>query len=66
MSGRNALTWEDRLRLDVEYVERQSLALDLRILLKTLGTVARRQGITAPGAATMTEFLGSRPSSETS
>jgi lipopolysaccharide/colanic/teichoic acid biosynthesis glycosyltransferase len=66
VSGRNALTWEDRLRLDVEYVQRQSFALDLRILLKTLGTVVRRQGITAPGAATMTEFLGSRPSSETS
>ena len=64
VSGRNALTWEDRLRLDVEYVQRQSFALDLRILLKTLGTVASRQGITAVGAATMPEFLGSRPSSE--
>jgi lipopolysaccharide/colanic/teichoic acid biosynthesis glycosyltransferase len=66
VSGRNGLSWEDRLRLDVEYVQRQSFALDLRILLKTLGTVVRREGITAPGAATMTEFLGTRPSSETS
>jgi lipopolysaccharide/colanic/teichoic acid biosynthesis glycosyltransferase len=66
VSGRNALTWEDRLRLDVEYVDRQSFALDLRILLKTLGIVVRRQGIAAPGVATMTEFLGSRPPSETS
>jgi lipopolysaccharide/colanic/teichoic acid biosynthesis glycosyltransferase len=66
VSGRNALAWEDRLRLDVEYVQRQSFALDLRILLKTLGTVARRQGITAAGGAPMPEFLGSRPSSESS
>jgi lipopolysaccharide/colanic/teichoic acid biosynthesis glycosyltransferase len=59
VSGRNALSWEDRLVLDVEYVQRQSFALDLRILSSTVGIAIRRQGITAPGSATMGEFLGS-------
>lgn len=57
-SGRNALTWEDRLRLDVTYVERQSLALDLSIMGRTILTVLRREGISADGEATMSEFTG--------
>ena len=58
VSGRNAITWAEKLDLDVEYVERCSLALDLRILGQTLRSVIRREGITADGAATMPEFTG--------
>lgn len=59
--GRNALTWEERFRLDVWYVDHRSLALDLRILARTVGQVLRRQDINAQGQATMSEFLGSPP-----
>jgi lipopolysaccharide/colanic/teichoic acid biosynthesis glycosyltransferase len=61
VTGRNALTWEDRFALDVWYVDHRCLAIDLRILARTLITVARRDGIAAEGAATMPEFLGSPP-----
>ncbi len=56
--GRNALSWSEKLALDVAYVERQSLGLDLWILWRTLLIVLRRDGIAAPGTATMPEFLG--------
>ena len=61
VSGRNALTWEERFALDIEYVDTRSLALDLRILWRTVATVLRREGITQEGHATMTEFMGSPP-----
>lgn len=56
VSGRNALPWPDRLGLDVAYVDRRSIALDLRILALTVGKVLRRDGITAEGQATVTRF----------
>ena len=58
VSGRNALSWEDRFRLDVEYVDHHTLAGDLRILLATVASVLRRDGISAAGQTTMPEFLG--------
>jgi lipopolysaccharide/colanic/teichoic acid biosynthesis glycosyltransferase len=58
ISGRNTLGWEERLRLDVWYVEHRSLALDLRILAITLIKVIRREGISAAGEATMRPFRG--------
>ncbi|MHB1063511.1 MAG: sugar transferase [Georgenia sp.] len=57
-SGRNALSWEDRFTLDVEYVDQRSFVFDLRILLATLRTVVRRQGIAAEGHVTMSPFTG--------
>jgi len=51
--GRNALSWEDKFRLDVWYVDHQSFWLDLRILLFTILTVIRRDGVSASGEATM-------------
>lgn len=60
-SGRNALTWEDRFRFDVQYVDRQSLSLDLSILRRTVGSVLRREGISGEGEVTMSEFTGRRP-----
>ena len=59
VNGRNALGWEEKLALDVWYVDHWSLALDGRILLSTLGQVLRRQGISRDGHATMPEFMGS-------
>ncbi|MHA7862321.1 sugar transferase [Tessaracoccus sp. Y36] len=56
--GRNALSWEEKFRLDVEYVEKRSLLLDLKILLLTALCVVKRDGITHEGQATMAEFLG--------
>ena len=56
VNGRNATTWEERLRLDVWYVDHRNFWLDLRILARTVGLVFRREGIAAPGSATMPEF----------
>ena len=58
VDGRNQVSWEQRFRLDVDYVERVSLGLDLRILRRTLMLVAARKGISAKGFATMPEFMG--------
>ncbi|MBE3575648.1 MAG: sugar transferase [Firmicutes bacterium] len=54
--GRNALSWEDKFRLDVWYVDHWSLWLDLKILCITVLKVFRREGISAAGSATMPEF----------
>jgi lipopolysaccharide/colanic/teichoic acid biosynthesis glycosyltransferase len=59
VNGRNALTWEDKFRLDVWYVDHWSLALDVRILALTAWKVVRREGISQPGFATAEEFRGS-------
>lgn len=59
VSGRNSVGWGQRLALDVEYVDRHTLALDLRILWWTFAAVLRRDGIAAEGSATMPEFMGS-------
>ena len=59
VQGRNSLSWEDKFRLDVWYVDNRNLALDLRILWLTILTVIRRDGISAVGEATMTPFTGS-------
>jgi sugar transferase EpsL len=56
ISGRNALSWEDKFRLDVWYVDHQSFWLDLRIFLVTIWKVVRREGISAAGEATMPPF----------
>ena len=56
--GRNAITWDRRFELDVQYVDEWSLALDARILLETVGTVLGRSGISAEGSATMPVFMG--------
>jgi sugar transferase EpsL len=60
INGRNAITWEQRFALDVQYVEKSSLWLDLRILLLTVIKVMKREGISAQGHSTMPYFLGSR------
>jgi lipopolysaccharide/colanic/teichoic acid biosynthesis glycosyltransferase len=58
VSGRNCLDWDDKFDLDVRYVETMSLALDLRILLRTVTTVLRRQGVTKDHEATSDSYGG--------
>jgi lipopolysaccharide/colanic/teichoic acid biosynthesis glycosyltransferase len=58
INGRNAITWQEKFRLDVWYVDHWSFWLDLKILLLTFWKVLKREGISAPGQATMEEFTG--------
>lgn len=58
VSGRNGLTWEEKFELDVQYVENQSLWLDLQILLRTVAVVLKREGISEEGGPTMSRFQG--------
>jgi sugar transferase EpsL len=60
VNGRNAIAWEDKLRLDVWYVDHRSLMLDFKILFITLFKVLRGDSISAKGHATMPEFMGSQ------
>ncbi|MGQ9623570.1 MAG: sugar transferase [Candidatus Caldatribacteriaceae bacterium] len=57
VNGRNALSWEEKFKLDVWYVNNLAFWLDLKILFLTLRNVLKRQGISAPGHVTMPEFL---------
>lgn len=59
VNGRNAITWEDKFRYDVWYVDHWSLGLDIRILWLTLRVWLKREGINQPGRATADEFMGS-------
>jgi lipopolysaccharide/colanic/teichoic acid biosynthesis glycosyltransferase len=59
VNGRNALSWEEKFKLDVWYVDNRSLWLDLKILWRTVKKVLVRDGISAEGEATMPRFIGS-------
>lgn len=59
VNGRNAISWEEKFKLDTWYVENQSLWLDFKIMLKTVKKVIAKDDISAEGEATMTKFTGS-------
>ena len=59
VKGRNAISWEDKFRLDVAYVNNITFAGDVQIILETVLKVLRRDGINAEASATMEEFRGS-------
>ncbi|OWL86389.1 sugar transferase [Halopseudomonas aestusnigri] len=59
VNGRNALSWEEKFKLDVWYVDNRSLWLDIRVLFLTVKKVLVRDGISAEGEATMSKFTGS-------
>ena len=61
VNGRNKLTWEEKFKLDVWYVENCTCWLDFKILLMTVGKVLLRQGISGDGEITMSKFKGSHP-----
>ncbi len=60
VNGRNALSWDEKFRLDVWYVDNMSLWLDLRIVALTVWKILKREGISQPGQATMEEFMGNK------
>jgi sugar transferase EpsL len=59
VNGRNTVGWEEKFALDVWYVDNRRFLLDVKILLMTVGRVLSASGISAEGAATMHEFMGS-------
>lgn len=60
VNGRNTVSWEDKFRLDIEYVERQSIWFDIQIAIKTVAKVLKRDGISQQGQATVHKFTGNR------
>ncbi len=57
-NGRNAVSWDERFKMDVWYVDHRSFGLDARILFRTLGAVISREGVSAPGSETTEPFQG--------
>jgi sugar transferase EpsL len=62
INGRNALTWDEKFALDLWYVDRVTFALDLKIIVRTVAKVLKREGINSDEHATMPEFIGTKPS----
>lgn len=60
VNGRNAISWEDKFRLDVEYTEKCSFLLDLKILFMTVSSVLKKEGISSDTSVTMNEFTGTK------
>jgi sugar transferase EpsL len=58
VNGRNAISWEEKFKLDVWYVDHQTFWLDIKIIFLTIGKIFKREGISQPGNATMEEFKG--------
>jgi len=58
INGRNAISWEEKFRLDVWYVDHWTLWLDFKIIVQTIWKVIKGEGISQPGRATMDEFMG--------
>ncbi|MCB0040882.1 MAG: sugar transferase [Caldilinea sp.] len=58
VNGRNAISWEEKFKLDVWYVDNVSCGLDLKVIWMTLSKVIRREGVNQDGQATMEEFMG--------
>ena len=60
VNGRNAISWEEKFKLDVWYVDNRSFGLDLKIIWLTALSVLKREGISHAGEATMPEFMGTK------
>ncbi len=60
INGRNAITWEEKFRLDVWYVDNRAIWLDVKIIFITIRKIIRREGINQPGQATAEEFMGEK------
>lgn len=58
VNGRNAISWEEKFAWDVKYVDKITFLRDWKIIFDTVRTVVKREGISAAGEATMTEFMG--------
>lgn len=60
VNGRNNLSWDEKFKLDVWYVDNQKLSLDLKILWLTMGKIVTREGINQQGGVTMSKFKGNK------
>ncbi len=60
VNGRNAISWEEKFKYDVEYVDNISFPMDVKIVFMTVGSVLKREGISSEGSATMEFFEGSK------
>lgn len=60
VNGRNAISWEEKFRLDVEYVDHITFLGDIKIIFQTVMKVIKRDGISSETAATMEEFMGTQ------
>ena len=63
VNGRNAISWEEKFELDIEYVDNITFLGDIKIILATVGAVLKRDGISSETSATMEEFMGSEAES---
>jgi len=63
INGRNAISWEDKFKLDVWYVDNWNIWLDIKIILKSIWMVTTRQGVTQQDRATVDEFMGTQKNS---
>lgn len=59
VNGRNAISWEEKFKYDIYYVDHLSFGLDMKIIFKTIGKVFKSEGINAADSATMEKFTGS-------
>lgn len=64
VNGRNAISWEEKFKLDVEYVDRITFIGDVKIILGTVKSVLKREGISSESSATMEEFYGTEVNTE--
>lgn len=60
VNGRNSISWEEKFEWDVKYVEKLSFGLDVKIILQTVKTVLKREGISSGTSVTMEEFKGNK------
>ncbi|MFR3498928.1 MAG: sugar transferase, partial [Paraclostridium bifermentans] len=60
VNGRNSLDWDEKFKMDVEYVDNQNLLLDIKILFLTIFKVSKRDGISKDGHVTMDKFKGNQ------
>ena len=65
VNGRNAISWQDKFRYDVWYVDNWSFWLDIKVILISLWKVIKREGISQPGQATTEYFMGDSESDQT-
>lgn len=64
VNGRNAISWEERFRLDVEYVRNITFVMDVKIILQTVGKIFKREGISSESSVTMEDFTGTKETEE--
>lgn len=60
VNGRNAITWDEKFKLDLEYVKNVSFSMDVKVVFKTISVVLKREGINSATSATMEEFMGTK------